>query len=232
MDQPPELIAPAAEPAEISEKPRRKRQRDPYAERVVSEYLPELNFELAYACTWYEWEDGKVIRLSPGTLRHNDTLTLVENLLNAYFSLKPVGRTLDSPFMLNMKVLKRKREPDLMILLDDTPRDMTETMISTPPDICIEVVSTESITRDYIKKFSEYEAFGVGEYWILDPLRSATSFHRLNATGKYEQVFPNEDGDYQTPLLPGFRLPVATLWQKPLPNYIEVARLVEEMLRE
>ncbi|MBO6159066.1 MAG: Uma2 family endonuclease [Firmicutes bacterium] len=34
----------------------------------------------------------------------------------------------------------------------------------------MEVVSKSSLLKDYIKKAAKYEAAGVREYWIVDPL--------------------------------------------------------------
>ncbi len=62
-------------------------------------------------------------------------------------------------------------------------------------DICIEIVSPESVTRDYGDKFVEYEKAGVQEYGIIDPNR--TSCH--------------------------FKLHVPTLWQDELPKTGAVA---------
>ena len=42
-------------------------------------------------------------------------------------------------------------------------------------DICIEVISPESVIRDRGEKFEEYERGGVGEYWIFDYLRARSA---------------------------------------------------------
>ncbi len=45
-------------------------------------------------------------------------------------------------------------------------------VLRTPPPLIVEVVSPESIERDYNTKTSEYATFGVDEYWIIDPLEN------------------------------------------------------------
>ena len=101
-----------------------------------------------------------------------------------------------------------------------------------PADICIEVVSKESVKRDYGMKFEEYEMSGVKEYWLIDPLRAMAQIYRLNDTGVYILQTLDADGDYRTPLLPQFALHVLTLWAEPLPDYVAVLRSVEAMLKK
>jgi Uma2 family endonuclease len=124
-----------------------------------------------------------------------------------------------------------RREPDLQIILKTNPGTLTATYMDGPADICIEIISpgTEDIDRG--EKFVEYEKGGVGEYWIFDPLRKEALFYRLNADGVYEPYYPDEDGNYRTPKLPGFVLHVPTLWSSPLPSTIAIADTVKAMLK-
>ena len=59
-------------------------------------------------------------------------------------------------------------QPDVVVVCD---RDkITERVVLGGPDFVLEVVSQSSIVKDYIKKAAKYEAAGVREYWIVDPL--------------------------------------------------------------
>lgn len=53
--------------------------------------------------------------------------------------------------------------------------------------LIVEVVSPESVKRDYRFKRSEYAALGVPEYWIVDPLESKISVLLLEE-GLYEDT--------------------------------------------
>jgi Uma2 family endonuclease len=86
-----------------------------------------------------------------------------------------------------------------------------------PPDAAFEIVSPESVERDYQKKRRQYEKFGVREYWIVDEMEETVTLLRLNRKGRYHEVRP-KDGVYRSDVIEGFRLDPAWLWQTPRPR--------------
>jgi Uma2 family endonuclease len=60
------------------------------------------------------------------------------------------------------------------------------TVCQTSPLLVVEVVSPDSIKRDYRYKRSEYAALEIPEYWIVDPLDSKISM-LLWDDGLYEE---------------------------------------------
>ena len=77
------------------------------------------------------------------------------------------------------------------------------------PAIAIEFVSKSrrDRQRDYETKRREYREAGVLEYWIVDRFRRVMTVSF--ADGSVREVTESET--YQTPLLPGFELPLQTL---------------------
>ena len=195
----------------------------------------EVSFEEymeRYAAHFYEWVRGKVIKMTPVSERHDLLTAYLRYLLDTYFAYRPVGVTRAAPFAMRVKELEIVREPDLQIVLQEHRDRLTETATEGPADLCIEVVSPESVTRDYGQKFEEYEKAGVREYWIVDPHREQAIFYRLSEHGLYAAVAADTEGNYRTPLLPDFALHVPTLWQDPLPNPLQIAEAVRELLGE
>ncbi|MEL7034682.1 MAG: Uma2 family endonuclease [Cyanobacteria bacterium J06592_8] len=92
------------------------------------------------------------------------------------------------------------RVPDLLVLsevgaqaLEGATRS-TITLEMPPPQLVVEVVSpgTESIKRDYRYKKSQYEARGIDEYWIVDPIKQQITI-LVRVEGLYEsQVLTGE----------------------------------------
>jgi Uma2 family endonuclease len=79
------------------------------------------------------------------------------------------------------------------------------------PTIVVEFVSAgkRSLVRDYEVKRREYLAIGVQEYWVFNRFtRTLTVFQ---ASGK--KVVLDESQTLATPLLPGFELPLARLFE-------------------
>ena len=117
-----------------------------------------------YAADFCEWVEGVVIKMS-GSLKHNDLIDYLRDLLRFYFGLRAIGRVISQPFALRLPAFpRRRREPDLMILLKTNASELKDTYLDGAADICIEVVSEESVERDYGVKFHEYERGGVPKY--------------------------------------------------------------------
>ncbi|MCY4373110.1 MAG: Uma2 family endonuclease [Spirochaetaceae bacterium] len=203
--------------------------------RIVAEAVPFDDYLGNYAEHFHEWVRGYVIEMSPVALRHERIVAYLRMLLNAWLARKtvpgrtPIGVLVGMPFVMRTDVAPSGRLPDLQLVLETNPGDLTETVMLGPADLCVEVVSPESVTRDYREKLAEYEEAGVREYWLIDPFRTQARFHRLNDDGAYVLHEPDEHGDYTTPLLPGLVLTVPVLWQTPLPDFFAIARTVEAM---
>lgn len=196
------------------------------AGEIVAHDVAAEDYMDKYAASRHEWVRGYVIKMTPVSLRHKRLTQYLDRLLAAYFAQRPIGEVLGEPYVL--KLTDSRREPDLVVVLHTGQATLTETAVVGPADICIEIISPESVARDYGEKFAEYEAAGVREYWTIDPQRELARFHRLNQV--YTDVALDADGAYRTPLLPGLALPVATLWQDPLPNIEATLAMVKAML--
>ncbi|MEH2250782.1 Uma2 family endonuclease [Nostoc sp.] len=65
--------------------------------------------------------------------------------------------------------------------------ESTSAILKTAPPLLVEVVSPESVDRDYNQKTSEYAAIGVVEYWIVDPLKNKVTVCLIDH-GSYKQT--------------------------------------------
>ena len=204
------------------------RQLQAGAENVLARDVSFEDYLERYAADYCEWVDGVVIKMAPIHEQHDALTTYIRNLLDVYLGLRPIGRARSAPFVMK---LDRGREPDVQIIFTDNPH-YTPTGMVGPADICIEVVSPESVERDHGTKLAEYEQGGVPEYWIIDPLRREARFHRLSEAGGYLAYQEDADDFYTTPQLPDFRLHVPTLWATPLPDPLAVVDAVKAMLTE
>ena len=182
-----------------------------------------------YAEHYHEWVRGYVIEMSPVTLRHEQIISYLRTMLDAWFERAPIGVVIGAPFVMRTDAVPAGREPDLQVILESNAGDLTDTAMLGAADVCVEVVSAESVDRDYGEKLAEYEQAGVREYWLIDPLRSQALFHRLTLDGTYAPCKPDDNGNYATTILPGFVLHVPTLWRTPLPRFSAIGRAVDAM---
>ncbi len=83
-------------------------------------------------------------------------------------------------------------------------------VFQTPPQLIVEVVRPDSITRDYRYKRSEYAAIEVPEYWIVDPLTAKVTVLQWEEGFYEETVFAGEQA-IASPTLPELTLSVAQL---------------------
>jgi Uma2 family endonuclease len=146
----------------------------------------------------YELENGALRAMPP----ESDLNQRIASLLFAYFLQAGV-----LPAYLRMKTevvvsgaRTTVRVPDLMVLSPELAAALAEAERATvmldmpPPQLVVEVVSPgqQNRNRDYRYKRSQYEARGIGEYWIVDPTMGRVSV-LTRVEGLYEEaVFEGE----------------------------------------
>ena len=114
-----------------------------------------------------------------------------------------------SEFRLWLPGMESGRNPDLGIVLMGTPKDARGRR---PPALVAEVVSSRSSARDYQEKREEYLAFGLQEYWVVDPAsRRVLVLTRLGDS--WVERTCQGDEPIATRLLPGFTGRVSDLWR-------------------
>jgi Uma2 family endonuclease len=132
------------------------------------------------------------------------------HLLRTYQESHPQGSMLDATLPeRTVRTGSNRRRADRVIWtgLGRLPR-RGET-----PTIAAEFVSAgkRNWLRDYETKRDEYLAAGVKEYWVFDRFRHTLTVFTLRA-GKIKKRIVRTHQTYQTPLLPGFELPLARLF--------------------
>ncbi|MEP7199733.1 MAG: Uma2 family endonuclease [Chloroflexota bacterium] len=164
--------------------------------------------------THAEWVDGEVIVPMPTKDPHQTMVEFLYYVLRTFVKFFNLGRVRIAPFELKLSPDGNSREPDLMVITNDRLDRLTYDRVNGAPDLIVEIVSKDSVSRDRVTKFDEYEAGGVPEYWIIDnrPERQRAQFYQLDERGQYQPVSLDADGVYHSRVLPGFWLKVEWLW--------------------
>ncbi len=178
--------------------------------------------------TLAEWVEGQVIMYSPSSLKHQEIMQFLSSLLSFYVDAHRLGKIVLPPFQMRLETRPSGREPDLIFVAEEHLEGLKETYLDGPADLAVEIVSPESEARDRGEKFYEYEAAGVGEYWLIDPERKRAEFYQLGEDGLFRAVWPDAEGVYQAQVVPGFWLRVDWLWQEPPPSLRQILAAEDE----
>jgi Uma2 family endonuclease len=198
-------------------------------ETVVAEGVSFENFLEFFAEKHAEWLMGKVILIVTNNTLHQRIQMFLGTLLNLFLGYKSLGQILSAGVSMYISDNQPARQPDLLVILNEHRDRIKAQYIAGPADIAIEIVSPESSKRDRGDKVDEYEAAGVQEYWLFDPLRRDAVIYELGVEGRYHVRPLDKHGRVTSGVLPGFALDPALLWQDEHPAGPEMVALVEQM---
>lgn len=105
--------------------------------------------------------------------------------------------------------LQSERHPDLSIYKTPPP-DGDDVWSIWIPELVVEVVSPGSRERDTVEKREEYLAFGVQEYWIIDP-EQGTFLALRRYRGRWREQAATTSATYTTPLFKGLSLDLTAI---------------------
>jgi len=159
----------------------------------------------------HELVDGRLISMPPPTFRHLLIAKYLEQLLDREI------RRLGLPWLCLREAglrtgVRKSRLMDLCVVSDAQVRETLHrsAVFDAPPLLAVEVVSEESVKRDYRYKRSEYAAVEVPEYWIVDPLRERVTVLVLEEGLYEESVFAGDDS-VVSPLFAELTVPAGAL---------------------
>jgi Uma2 family endonuclease len=190
----------------------------------VTEKITYEEFLKKYSDVHAEWVEGEVILLMTASTKHQKIVRWLINILSLFIETHELGLLLPAPFNMYMPAVGRGREPDILFVAQNRLHIVQDSNLSEAADLVIEIVSPESVGRDRGEKFVEYEAAGVREYWLIDPDRQQAEFYRLTDAGRYQLVFPGDEGIFHSEVLTNFWLKIEWLWQEPLPKVLAIAK--------
>jgi Uma2 family endonuclease len=174
--------------------------------------------------THTEWVDGEAIVFMSPTTRHQRIVNFLHLLIGTFLQIFRYGELFEAPYAMRIDPNGSIREPDLLFVANEHASLIGDKRLNGPADLIIEVISTESISRDRGDKFYEYQAGGVREYWVIDPRPGLTraDFWVLDDTNRYRPITVAEDGIYRSTVLQNFAIDVNLLLSDNLPEPMKV----------
>ncbi|MBN3895590.1 MAG: Uma2 family endonuclease [Nostoc sp. NOS(2021)] len=157
----------------------------------------------------YELVDGKLELMNPPTIEHFLIVDFLDTALKA--EIKRCNSTWLCFRESGVRTGRNKsRLTDLCVVTLEQARELlnTSAVFESPPLLIVEVVSPESVKRDYRHKRSEYAALEVPEYWIVDSLKAKISVLLLE-DGFYEETVFTANQQIVSRTFPELAIPAA-----------------------
>ena len=129
-----------------------------------------------------EWVDGETVIMSPENITSARLEHWLDRVLGEYVDYHELGEVMAAEVLVRLPEQRTDRVPDLLFVAKEHADRVKPTHIDGPPDLCIEIVSPASQARDWREKYLEYEAAGVHEYWVIDPMSRRAEFYALETT--------------------------------------------------
>lgn len=167
-----------------------------------------------------EWVDGDVTIFMRPTLMHQLISQFLTLLISRYVRVLGLGLLVYAPFEMKLREGRSYREPDLLFVRASERARLTNQRLTGPADLVIELLSDESVARDQREKFREYEAAGIGEYWLIDPRAEPpiVTMYALEADGRYAPIPADERGRLHSRVLAGLWVDPAWFRSFPFPD--------------
>ena len=135
----------------------------------------------------YELTNGKIVMTPPPGWGHGEVEARLSRILFDFIDSKKLGKVFGSSTGYNLPS-GDTLEPDLSFISGERwakgPHVGRGQFLRIVPNLVVEILSPTTVQRDRIEKKKIYEANGVDELWLVDPIRRDVTVFQL-AEGKY-----------------------------------------------
>ncbi len=163
--------------------------------------------------------DGTIYMASPDSPEAADVNGFIYFLVRGFVSRRKLGKVYGprSAFRLADTYVP---EPDIAFVPRDRLHRWKGSIFKGAPDLAVEIVTPDSLSRDPTIKRDVYESAGVREYWMVHLLDARSTFLRLDGK-KYRDVTPERGSVFRSEAVPGFWLDPAWLFAEERPSRLE-----------
>lgn len=170
--------------------------------------------------------DGVIYVASPENYDAHRLYHWLVELLQRFPSTRTLGEVFGSRAAFRLSA-RNSPEPDIAFVRKERLHLVREAHFEGAPDLVIEIVSPESVERDYVLKRALYEQHGVREYWIVDAGLRKITLLRMGKGKEFREVRPSR-GVLRSQVLTGFWLRPEWLWARPRPDPAELVKQITE----
>lgn len=151
------------------------------AELITAEQYLHTSFEHDA-----EFVEGRIVERPLPTWEHSD---IQGHLIEV---LRPMGRRMGFFAVPEQRVRMRQdlvRIPDVCVVFEKPAGPVGRRIVTSPPYLCVEILSPDDTTAETLEKVREYLAFGVRWVWVIDPVTRAGQVHSSEEVKSVQNVF-------------------------------------------
>ena len=132
----------------------------------------------------YELIDGEVFEMVTPSIEHQNVLSVLAGEFYMFFRNKP-WKSFLGPLKIKLFGPNQSEsvvQPDLFVTSKVTSKEneLKNDMYKAIPELVVEVISSETRSKDMIKKMDLYMKTGVKEYWVVDGESKLVMIHSFN----------------------------------------------------
>lgn len=102
------------------------------------------------------------------TSEHQALLGFLLLVVGGFVRQRNLGRVAFLLYAMRARPDGPAREPDLMFVSTEHLYRLSDSHLTSPADLVVEIAMENSVGRDFVEKLREYESVGIREYWVID----------------------------------------------------------------
>lgn len=159
-----------------------------------------------------EFINGEMVVHSPVKKQHTDAVGFLYKIADTFVRLAKLGYVGYEKVM--TALTRNDYEPDVVFFGNEKASTFKKGHWKYPaPDFVVEVLSEGTEQRDRGIKFEDYEAHGVQEYWIVDPVEEMVEQYFLQ-DGHFKLHLKAGQGPIESRVITGFCIDIRAIFDE------------------
>ncbi len=152
---------------------------------------------------------------------YNDVTRLLLQLLSPFIIKNKLGYLSFGKLVLSMP------KADICFFNNEKSKHFQKGQSAFPaPNLAIEIFLEGTPKRQRKSKFEAYQAYGVLEYWLIDPKKEKIKQYRLESDGVYNMILDTNTGPISCKAINGFEIEIEAIFNE-RKNLEELQRLLK-----
>jgi Uma2 family endonuclease len=159
----------------------------------------------------FELHDGQIIHMASPTPLHQDIAGELYAAMLVFAKSNDLGKVYIAPLDTLFDRFNTF-QPDVLFISKERLNIIGDKKIEAAPDLVVEVLSGGNTRKEMLHKRHTYEAYGVREYWLINPEKMTLVQYIFNQEEEeFEQQRYAFEDEIESAVMPGFRIKLSNL---------------------